>query len=165
MLYFMICWAIGNTTAIRTVLIAAVGKTIAKNNPRKLVPGGKEIKSASDVRNTVPLKTVPSAVKTRALTYFGMTLRISEKIPKITEAVMSLSMTFGKNPPGIVVVSPERSPATRPMTRKFLRSLNRKIARNIIDNKRSGFIGKLGTTACKTVPMAINKAIKINFKT
>lgn len=147
--------------------MTAAGKTTAVNIAKNPVPGGREAHNWSAVKNTVPLKIVPAAVKITAFTINGKSFLIARKSAKMTADVISLSMTFGKKPPGIVDVKPDNRPAARPITAILRRSANRKIVRNMVDSNKSGFMPKKnpGTTASNTVPIAKNNAMKTSFFT
>ena len=61
---------------ISTAFITAAGKTTAKNSPVKLKPGGSDAMNVKALKKTVPLRTVPSAVRIMALANFGTTALI-----------------------------------------------------------------------------------------
>jgi hypothetical protein len=144
---FAIECATGKRITIAAVLTAAAGSTTAANNAVK-GPGSPTIRYA-EVKNTIPDTMVPAAVKTAALTIFFLNFFTIRNNAKNVNAVTGLSMIFGINPPGKVVVNPEIRPVTKPKSKTLRVSGKRIMPKNIMVSIMSGFIPrkKPGTTA------------------
>jgi hypothetical protein len=108
---------------------------------------------------------VPIAVKAPIVNIEVLNFLMAINIPKRIKAVINLSMIFGTNPPGNVVVIPEIKPVTIPNSRTLFLSGNKIIPKNIIVSIISGFIPKNmpGTTACKTDPIPTSRERATRF--
>lgn len=139
------------------VFIIVAGKTTpaasAKNGP------GKPTMIRAEPRKIIPEINVPINVNASETANGLPNFLTRENSKNIIKAEKNLSIIFGINPPGKVVVNPEITPVTPPRRTAFFKPGNKNIPRNIIINIRSGFIPKMmpGINACSTAPIPTNK--------
>ena len=132
---------IGKINANAIPFIAIAGKTtVANRKPNGI--SAPMMKIAAD-RKIVPESIVPTAQSAMDTGSFETAFLNRTAIAKKTNAVMNLSIIFGKNPPGKVENSPEITPVVIASKKTDFLSGNNKIPTNIIVSIKSGFIPPL----------------------
>lgn len=114
--------------------------TVVKRRPKGI--SAPITKMAAD-RKMVPERTVPAAQRAMATGSLTTTFFKIKTKAKKTNAVMNLSMIFGKNPPGKVENNPEMTPVVTASKNTDFTFGNKRIPINIIVSIKSGFIPPL----------------------